>query len=179
MEIIIDLENLQKSGLHTEEYIVLQAINEGIDIDKLPFINKDIILEVLDHNLWIKRTEDGFELRGKARELFEPKMTLINFDEFWEVFPVTTPSGRVLRAANKESRGKLTRDYDVCRKKYLAKVKNKDLHAEIIEIVKARVFSKDYEYINNIETYINKQKWQQDIKYLSFKPLVGRTNEMV
>jgi len=175
----IDLKALKKSGLFVDEFMFLALINEGEDPLAGEYHWPSKMLENMENNMWVKYCEDTIELRSKAKELFEPKHPVVNFDEFWEVFPVTTPSGRILRASKKMWIGKPTRDYEVCRKKYLAKVKSVEIHNKIIQIVKARVASKDYEYMNNLETYINQQKWQQDVKYLSFKPQIGRTSEMV
>ena len=44
---------------------------------------KETILNSLEANLFIKKTENGYELRSKGRELFGNKND-INFDEFWE-----------------------------------------------------------------------------------------------
>lgn len=175
-EICINLDNLKDSELYVEEYICLQMINEGIQPESFKFSDR-AMLQALSDNLWIKPTDDGWELRSKAIDLFKSR-TSINFDEFWEAFPSCTPSGRPLRASSKEWAGKLTRDYTTCKKKYLSKIKTLDSHNKIIQIVKARVTSKDYEFMNNMETYINQEKWQQDVKYLTYKPIIGKTNEM-
>ena len=163
-EICINLDNLKDSELYVEEYICLQMINEGIQPESFKFSDTSM-LQALSDNLWIKPTDDGWELRSKAIDLFKSR-TSINFDEFWTAFPYTTPNGRVLRAENKEWAGKPTRDYLVCKKKYLAKVKNPEAHNLIVRIIQARVDSGDYNYINNMETYINQEVWQKDIKYL-------------
>lgn len=174
----IDLKTLKESGLFVDEFIFLALINEGEDPLMDGYHWPSGIMERLESNMWVKYCEDTIELRAKGRELFENKNSTINFDEFWDVFPVTTPSGRVLRAAGKEWRGEPTRDYVVCRKKYLTKVKTEEAHKKIIQIIQARVTSKDYEYMNNMETYINQSKWQQDVKYLNIKPQVGKVNEL-
>lgn len=181
MELVIDLDNLKKSSIFAPEYIILQMLNEGIN--PLDFdwgygspINMD--LHLLEQNLWIKKVEEGYILRDKGRQLFEKKNSNINFDEFWDVFPSSTPSGRPLRASSKEWGGKPTRDYITCKKKYLSKITTVESHNKIVQIVKARVSSKDYEFMNNMETYINQEKWQQDVKYLTHQPIVGKTNEM-
>ena len=178
MELVIDLDNLKKSSIFAPEYIMLQMINEGIN--PLDFdwgygspINMD--LHLLEQNLWIKKVEEGYILRDKGRQLFEKKNSNINFDEFWDVFP---SHDRPVRASSKEWGGKPTRDYITCKKKYLSKITTVESHNKIVQIVKARVSSKDYEFMNNMETYINQEKWQQDVKYLTHQPIVGKTNEM-
>jgi hypothetical protein len=179
MELMIDLDNLKKSGIFTEEFILLQMINEGVNYKEYSFgLDTTLTLKRLEQFMWIKATEDGYILRDKGRQLFEKKNSDINFDEFWDVFPSSTPSGRPLRASSKEWAGKPTRDYVTCKKKYLSKIKTVESHNKIVQIVKARVSSKDYEFMNNMETYINQEKWQQDVKYLTYQPIVGKTNEM-
>lgn len=176
MELTIDLKKLKETIMFVEDFFVLALINAGEN--PLDYLISDGCVRNLELEMWIKSTDEGYELRGKARELFESKQSLINFDEFWDVFPSTTPSGRPLRANTKEWGGKPTRDYTICKKKYLSKVKTPESHNQIVKIVKARIDAKDYEFINNMETYINQEKWQQDVKYLTNKPLVGRIGEM-
>lgn len=181
MELVINLEDLKKQPIFVTEYIVLKMINEGInplDFDWGYGSPIDMELHLLEQNLWIKKVEEGYILRDKGRQLFEKKNSDINFDEFWDVFPSSTPSGRPLRASSKEWGGKPTRDYITCKKKYLSKITTVESHNKIVQIVKARVSSKDYEFMNNMETYINQEKWQQDVKYLTHQPIVGKTNEM-
>jgi hypothetical protein len=174
----IDLKALRKSGLYVDEFMFLALINEGEDPIMDGYHWPSGMMERMEQGMWVKYCEDTIELRSKAKELFTPKNPVVNFDEFWEVFPITTPSGRVLRAAKKMWGDKPTRDYEVCKKKYLSKVKAVETHNKIVSIINARVNSKDYEYMNNIETYINQQKWQQDIKYLNYQPIVGKVNKM-
>ena len=181
MELVIDLDNLKKSNIFVEEYLYLQLIHEGLNpLDFNWSFGSGIIadLDLLEQNLWIKKVEEGYILRDKGRQLFEKKNSDINFYEFWDVFPSSTPSGRPLRASSKEWGGKPTRDYITCKKKYLSKITTVESHNKIVQIVKAKVSSKDYEFMNNMETYINQEKWQQDVKYLTHQPIVGKTNEM-
>ena len=111
---------------------------------------------------------EDLEFRPVFTNLVTPNKLSINFDEFWDVFPSSTRSGRPLRAVNKaNSQGKPTRDYEVCKKKYLSKVKNEELHKLIVSIIKKKVELNDYEYINNMETYINQCKWERDQAILS------------
>ena len=162
----LDLDKLQESGLFVEEYVVLQLIHSGLNPDSFKVSSKEII-PILEQNLRIKSVENGWELTSKALSLFQNKNTDINFDEFWDAFPVTTPDGRILRSANKIWNNSNTRDYTVCKKKYLSKVKSLEIHNKIVSIIKARVLSGDYKYINNLETYINQELWQRDVKYLN------------
>lgn len=146
--------------LYQEEYEFLNITKikeELIKLEKLQFIKitGDILEEI--------------ELRKKTYNLFGENE--INFDSFWDNFPINTPSGRSLRAGNKMWHGKLTNDYLKCKKKYLTKVKSKEEHETIINILEAKAISasiKDREYENGIEVYINQKKWERDIKFLQF-----------
>lgn len=174
-ELIIDLENLKKSGLGIGDYVTLQAIYEGININI-----HILVKEILQKELYIKLLDDGsIEPRQKLLDLFEKSCKSINFDEFWMVFPTQTPSGRSLRSVNKEFAGKPTTNYLTAKKKYLARVKHINIHNKIIEIIKARVASGDIEYMNNIETYINRQFWQVDVKYLNVKKETASIYKMI
>lgn len=166
-ELIIDLDKLKKSSLFIEEYICLQLIFEGHNPESFDWVGKDTI-KALSDNLWIKHTEgEEYQLRQKGRDLFDKPNNSINFDEIWEIFPITTRTGRTLRAANKEFSGKPTKDYITCRTKYLSKVKNIEIHNKIVSIIKGRIAANDYEYINGLEVYINKNGWEKDVKYLN------------
>ena len=167
MELKIDLDNLKRSGIFAHEFLLLSLINEGLDPKEYNLGSESMYsLQLLEDNLWIKPTENGYILRDKGRQLFETKESEVNFDEFFEAFPATTSDGRVLRSANKIFRGALTRDYVVCKKKYLSKVKSKEVHDEIVSIIKARVASGDTKYMNGLEVYINQENWSKDVKYL-------------
>ena len=159
--VLIDVDNLAKSGLHIMYYLPLQMIAEG-NMDAVRFLPADIDFKQLENQGWIKINEDGEpEPRQKLLDLFPPEKG-IDFDEFWDAFPVKTRSGRVLRAANKMFQGKLSRDYTVCRKKYLAKIKTAESHAVAVAAIKAKVDSGDINYLNGIEVYINQNKWEAD-----------------
>ena len=123
---------------------------------------------------------EDLEFRPAFTTLLTPNNLKINFDEFWDAFPQSTKSGRVLRAVNKEnSQGKPTRDYEVCKKKYLSKVKDEELHKLIIATLKKRVELNEYEYINGIEVYINQCKWERDISILKRVQTQGSRDTMV
>jgi hypothetical protein len=167
----IDFSNWDESKISISNFIILAILHDANEvlIDKLKAQPHDfykIQIEVLEQQGYIKLVKDVPILREKAVAIFGTTDKQINFDEFWEAFPTTTPSGRLLRAVSKEWGGKLTRDYSICRTKYLKKIKVPAFHDKIVSALKARVKSGDYEYMNNIETYINQEKWQQDVKYL-------------
>lgn len=178
MRIDLDLKLFLEGKLTLSEFTILSIINEYPEIEILKELLPPEDIKNLEDNGWMKHLESGeYVLRSKGKDLFKSKVT-INFDEFWDVFPIATPSGRVLRATSKTWGGKSTRDYTVCRRKYLSKIKTVEAHNQVVSIVRARVASKDYEYMNNIETYINQEKWQQDAKYLTQVPQ-GVVNRIV
>jgi len=160
----IDLDLMKESGLFPDEFMLISIINSGINPDLFQW-REDMIQSMKD-TLWIDKPLDEYILRSKSLEILEKPNNSINFDEFWDSFPTQTNKGRVLRTTSKEWGGKPTRDYLVCKKKYLSKVKTPEAHKKIVEIIKARVISNDTEYMNNLETYINQAIWERDIKYI-------------
>ena len=171
---IIDNKLLIKSGLPFYQFIVLTTLYHEDD-DLLQHINfpgksTKQILKELEELQYVKILSDDYsdiELRKKSYDLFNQSQ--INFDEFWDNFPIKTLSGRSLRASNKTFHGKLTNDYIKCKKKYLSKVKSLGLHNAIVNIVKAKVkygSASDKHYENGIEVYINQSKWERDEKFL-------------
>ena len=68
----IDLKALKKSGLFVDDFFILALINEGENPEDYELPHKDMMM-LLEENLWIKRLEEGWELRSKAKELFENK----------------------------------------------------------------------------------------------------------
>lgn len=171
--ITLDLNRWNYKELSLEEFIVLNIYNTNSYtlISKLKESNASLqdVLKRLEKEGWLKIIENSVVLREKTLSLLSEQSD-INFDEFWEVFPKKTPNGRPLRAFNKMIGGVPTRDYVVCKKKYLSKVKDNKLHNEIVKIIKTKnkVLSEDKKnFENNIETYINQRKWEQDVIYLS------------
>lgn len=159
--ILIDLDNLIKSKIHIMYYLPLQMIiEENSKFNQ--FLPDDLDLKELENKGWIKINEAGEpEPRQKLLDLF-PQEKGIDFDEFWNVFPVKTRSGRILRTINKMFQGKLCRDYMICKTKYLAKIKTVEAHTIAINAIEAKVDSGDIEYLNGIEVYINQNKWEID-----------------
>lgn len=126
----------------------------------------------LESEGWIKITGTNLPFDLEFRENFitlvTPINSKINFDEFWDASPHSTRAGRVLRSVNKvTAQGKPTRDYEVCKRKYLAQVKSVKLHENAVAIMKARVFSGDIEFMPSLEVYINQRRWERDVVYLN------------
>jgi uncharacterized phage protein (TIGR02220 family) len=68
----IDLKALKESGLFVEDFFTLALINEGENPEDY-LMNDPSALRMLSDEMWIKSTEEGWELRSKAKELFENK----------------------------------------------------------------------------------------------------------
>ena len=88
MELKIDLKKLKESLLSVEEFVYLCLINEGINPDELIWSERNFILP-LEHNLYIKPTEEGHLLREKGRQLFSEVETT-TFEDFWEQYHKVT-----------------------------------------------------------------------------------------
>lgn len=163
--LIIDLEHFEESKLSLDLYIPLQIIIEiSSTNNSLPsWIN----LKFFEKLGWIKIDEEGIpQPRQILIDLFKNESN-INFDDFWNIFPARTKGGRILRAAEKEFHGSFTRDYTICKKKYLSKIKSAETHERAINAITARVHSGDIEYLNNMETYINQSKWESDAQLIN------------
>jgi hypothetical protein len=185
----IELEYLKKASIltgHANGAIILfllyeekfKELQEWLDEveSNYEFDIQEFLLEMEEKGLLKIIAEIPEEISDKVLEfrqeflnLVTPNNSKINFDEFWDIFPTSTKSGRALRAENKIFHGKPTRDYEVCKQKYLSKVKDEELHKEIVAIIKKRVELNQYEYINGMEVYINQRKWEQDIALLRRK----------
>lgn len=172
---IIDKKLLIKSKLPFYQFIVLTTLYHGED-ELLQYINfpgksiDDILLELQEFQ-YIKLLSDDYsdiELRKKTHNLFNKNQ--IDFDEFWDNFPLETPiKRRSLKPINKVFYGKFTRDYLEAKKKYLSKIKDKEEHEEIIKILQSKsqyASTEDKEFENGIIVYINQRKWEKDVKYL-------------
>lgn len=82
-EIILNLTNLEKSGLYLNEYVMLKLIYENINVYKLNVENVEEVLEELQKDMWIKILDDEeIEPRAKTIELFDVNSELEkNIDE--------------------------------------------------------------------------------------------------
>ena len=172
---IIDKSLWKKSELEWKYFFLLYLLyNQEYDNIRQIYEKEEdtnFVEHYLEYNNYIRLGRGDWEeviLTSKGKEVFKSSEE-INFDEFFEAFPVKTPSGRSLRPSNKEWSGELTKDYTEAKKKYLSAVKSKEIHNKIVSIIKAKASKcliKDKEFENNIITYINQRIWQKDCKYL-------------
>lgn len=179
----ITKNELLKHKLSIEEYFILMLLVEK-EIDTLKelysvfpstvfSLEADNYIRINKHNCW-----DNIIVTTKATSIFSNKDNdEIKFDEFWDNFPIKTPSGRCLRPNNKMWGGETTKDYIEAKKKYLSVVKSLENHQTIVSILaeKAKKATKeDREYENNIITYINQRKWQKDARFLEGSSKLNR-----
>ena len=144
MEKIIDNKLFIKSSLPFYQFITLTTLYHGNNdlLEHIDFPTKSIdqTLKEFEELQYIKILSDDYsdiELRKKTYDLFNKNQ--IDFDEFWDDFPIETPfKRRSLRSNSKIFHDKLTRDYLEAKKKYLSKVKNKEEHEEIVKILQSK-----------------------------------------
>lgn len=159
----IDLIELDKYGLNIQEYLTLLKIYENREGRDIPFMSTDNTVKSLEDKRFIKDIEGVLYLTVRAEKLFYEEV--VNFDELFNLYPYQTPSGRSLRAKNKEIFGTQTKDYKILSKKYLSAVKNTELHNKIIEWTKIAL--QDHkrrnamEYLPAMEVYINSRGWER------------------
>lgn len=179
----ITKEELIKHKLSIEEYFILMLLVEK-EMDTLKelyptfpstvfSLEMDNYIRVINNDCW-----DSIIITTKATSIFSAKGdSNINFDEFWDNFPIKTPSGRCLRPNNKMWGGETTKDYTEAKKKYLTVVKSLENHQTIVSILvekskKATISDKEFE--NSIITYINQRKWQKDARFLEGSATLNR-----
>jgi hypothetical protein len=161
MIIEIDLVQLIKWGLNINEYLTLLKISGTCEFD-VPFESSESVINSLVEKGYLILIEDRIIFTEKANKIFSKNA--INFDELFELYPHKTPSGRVLRAKNKEQLGKITRDYKLLSEKYLRKVTKKEVHDLVIQATKIMLASYKkrgaLDYLKKLETYINQSGWE-------------------
>jgi len=117
----LNLDKFKKSQLFLEEFVILALINEGEDVEAIKF-NGDLklILSTLEQELWITKSSEGYELRGKGRELFESAK---NKDDITEILEyLNTKAGKKFSTTSQANRkfiaGRLSSGYTIedCKK---------------------------------------------------------------
>lgn len=159
----IDLKQLLRLDLNINEWLTIYKIYENSNGNDIPFYTTNNSLGSLEDKGYIQTIEGIIYLKNKAVNLFEEDV--INFDQLWDIYPDKTPSGRVLRAKNKEFLGALSKDYKILSKKYNSAVKNLSTHKKIIECTKNMIsYHKNNgssDYLLKLETYINQRGWER------------------
>ena len=157
---------------HEQHEFLIKALNE-----EQPDILNDFL--TLETRGYVKlfdflQYEKVGELRDKGKKLFINE-NLINFDEFFEAFPIATTDGRALRVASKFFGNNVTEGYKRAKKIYMQKVKSKSEHEFAVRVVKARALSGDTKFMQNIETYIRQKTWEVDNNKYNESPDWDRT----
>ena len=115
------------------------------------------IIDLNDRNFIFNGSE--IKLRDKGRLLFEEDNIKGLFEEFYNLFPTITPSGRRLRTSSADT--KLANDAFVA---YKRKIRKKEDHLNLINGLKIELKERDdnnsLEYINNILTWIRNATWE-------------------
>ena len=86
-ELLVNLDNLNKSGLSLTEYLILQLIYEDLELPDGMLLDEDIkdTIESLERDMYIKVLEDTIVVRQKGLDIFAKKNEKsIPFDDFWE-----------------------------------------------------------------------------------------------
>lgn len=165
-KIVIDLVKLRRLKLSISEYLKLLSIvllEQGKNIN---YDGDEGDLTQLDDLGYIHWDQiEGVKLLDKGRAIFpKDEKDDINFDELFELYPKKTPDGRVLRT-DKERAGSITSGYKMCKRKYLLRVKNVDLHNEIVKATRAGLKHESaggrLNYLNGLQPYINGQLWEK------------------
>lgn len=166
MEIVLNLKNLVKKGLHPDEYVLLYLLYHKEFDQILGLYGAKRAIELRNSLLDSGYILDG---SGKFREtklsnkhvekLLGVRADNINFWEFYNCYPVKVGT-RVLRSAGPTSQVALKHQ-----KKYLARVKTIDQHQQAIASVKAYVAkvlqAGKQQYLPNMETVMNNSLWEQ------------------
>ena len=172
MNIEIDLELLQTTGLSPDEYVALYLVlRKGYTyLDTVKFeVNYAELQEagyILDH------TTDPIEVTRKYKALFSTNFEAM-FAELVTAYPNrvnTKTSVRVLCAADPKAKTN-----DKARKRYAAVIGRKlHLHNKIIKAlnVQLKVEEDSLMYMQNLETWINNYTWE---KYENLNENDGRT----
>lgn len=168
-KIEINLIQLIKHNLNINEYLTMCKVKYIMEDIQLPFITNDTFIDSLVTKGFLINQDGNISLTSKANKLFSSvgELTDEHFSELFNLYPSNTPSGRVLRAKNKEVMGNLTRDYQVLSKKYLKAIKSIEEHDEVMKAL--RTMLTDYKnrgslnYLVKLETFINQRGWENYI----------------
>ena len=161
MKIEIDLARLEKLGLKPDEYVALMLKVRG----ETTSISLSVRRSYLQTEGYLKMTEQDFDLRERAYELFEISEPDKCWIELFLAFPMKvegrTGGSRPLRASSLDAKSN-----ELPKKKYLTIIKNKpELHKHIIKVLEAEVEmrrnSSTLQFMNALEVWINQKNWEK------------------
>jgi hypothetical protein len=152
MELTIDLKKLKESGLFLEDYFVLALINSGKNPEEYLISDKNISHN-LELEMWVKSTEEGYELRGKGRELFESKAS-VTFEEFWNHYHTVTHLAKTDRAAAE---------------KYWKRLKSKEKELAVEKVQAYYNSLNDKKFCRKARTYLENKNFNDEFKIKEVK----------
>lgn len=152
MELTIDLKKLGKSGLFLEDFCILALINLGIDPNDYNLSDKYVIKD-LEENMYIRTTDEGYELRGRGRELFESKAS-VTFEEFWNHYHTVTHLAKTDRAATE---------------KYWKRLKPKEKELAVEKVQAYYNSLNDKKFCRKARTYLENKNFNDEFKVKEVK----------
>lgn len=152
MELTIDLKKLEKSGLFLEDFCILALINLGIDPNDYNLSDKYVIKD-LEENMYIRTTDEGYELRGRGRELFESKAS-VTFEEFWNHYHTVTHLAKTDRAAAE---------------KYWKRLKPKEKELAVKKVQAYYNSLNDKKFCRKARTYLENKNFNDEFKVKEIK----------
>lgn len=158
----INLKKFKESGLFVEEFLYLCMINEGeniLDYSWSAGSSVKVDLELLEANLWIKSTEDGYVLREKGRKLFEDSKDLYTFDQFWDEYHRIT---------------KLPKSDKDAALKYWKRLKGKERVLAYENISNYYNSLNDKKYCRKARTYLDNKNFNDEFKQSSESRIIAR-----
>lgn len=169
-EININLVQLLKLNLNVNEYLTLIKLKLLSDDIKLQFSTTEAYLTSLIEKGYLEVVGENIQFSDKGMKVFKQAGVTISeqdFMKFFTLYPMRTPGGRKLRASSNGVGGRMSRDYEVCYRKYCNQVKSLEQHDDVMKATQLMIY--DYkrrgssEFMQNLETYINQRSWE---KYL-------------
>ena len=165
MLVEIDLVMLAREDLNINEFLTLKKAYNNLNGTDLPFFSEEKSINSLITKNYFKKEESGLSLTAKAIRLVADEV--VKFEELFDMYPHKTPNGRILRTLKKEYRGKPTVDFARLKNRYLKKVKNQELHEDVLNATKAMI--SDYtrrgslNFLPLMETFVNQNQWERYI----------------
>lgn len=164
----IDTSTLFNQGLTPDLYLLLYSKYYSSTYEApellLRFHLNETSLSYLENEGYIKITDNRFELRDKANQLFNPSTSDQMFYELLSMFPMKVPGStgayRILRPKDPSATLNQT-----AKRKYLSIIKgNKPLHDRIIKALSNeldnRRNSNSFTYMQNFTTWLNQRTWE-------------------
>jgi hypothetical protein len=163
MKILIDLELLKSLGISPDMYVFLYVEYNKFLYEEISLVNIESTIAHLQHQGFIKLTDEGIVLRQKALNLFITDIKEQQFMEFFNTYPMKVPNGkggyRPLRPASVDTKlGK-----DIKRRYDKLIVSKETTHDELMSALEAYLANQRnaMQYFIGIEVFLNGEwaKW--------------------